>query len=77
MDLLPSSAWIPRHKLGRDVGLWMQVSHDYFENAMAFFTVNIYIAIKVCLSCTTGLHSEQVASHKSVYSPILTFEVSC
>lgn len=55
----------------------MQVSHDYFENAMAFFTVNIYIAIKVCLSCTTGLHTEQVASHKSVYSPILTFQVSC
>ncbi len=25
----------------------LQVSYDYFENAMAFFTVNIYTAIKV------------------------------
>ena len=25
----------------------MQVSHDYFEDAMAFFTTIIYVAIKV------------------------------
>jgi hypothetical protein len=39
-----------------------QVSHDYFEDAMAFFTTIIYIAIKVnifmrspCLQCCTAL----------------------
>ena len=43
----------------------LQVSHDYFENAMAFFTVNIYTAIKVALLVTIQHNMEDVKSQSA------------